>query len=504
MKSFLFIALFASISICTVAQIDNNKMIIGKVDSIYSKILGERRKIMVYSPAMHLGNIDSASRYPVVYLLDGDAHFESVVGMIRQLSEINGNTNCPPMIVVAILNTDRTRDLTPTHIASDMPMMDSSSSKNSGGGENFVAFIEKELMPYIDSVYPSRSYRTLIGHSFGGLTVMSILASHTRLFNAYIAIDPSMWYDNERFLKATEKKLSKNNYTGIKLYLGIANTKPDGMSIKEMLKDTSATTRHIRSIFELDKYIRVNKPVGLEYAGKYYADDDHGSVPMISAYDGLRFIFNYYKLKYSMEDFTDSSTALVKKYRTHYENISQELGYKVSPPEILINGFGEEALRKKYFRRAESLFRMNIENYPNSGNAFDSYANYFEAHKDTNNAITYYQKAFAITRSLETNQKLNALLGKEIFQLAKEELQKYSGEYYFESVSVAASVRAKEGALWISSPGQGDFELTPLGPDTFGIKNVKGFELHFEMNGDIPTGLTSRQPNGTFKAIFKR
>lgn len=96
--------------------------------------------------------------------------------------------------------------------------MDSNSSKNKGDGENFVAFMEKELMPYIDSAYPVQPYRMLIGHSFGGLTVMNILTNHTKLFNEYIAIDPSMWYDKERFLKTTEQKLGQNNYKGIKLY----------------------------------------------------------------------------------------------------------------------------------------------------------------------------------------------------------------------------------------------------------------------------------------------
>jgi hypothetical protein len=46
--------------------------------------------------------------------------------------------------------------------------------------------------------------------------------------------------------------------------------------------------------------------------------------------------------------------------------------------------------------------------------------------------------------------------------------------------------------------------LVPLSPDTFGIKNVSGFKLHFEMNGDKPTGLTSTQPNGTFIGKLKQ
>ena len=143
------------------------------------------------------------------------------------------------MIVVGIPNTDRTRDLTPTHIESDLPMMDSNSTKTTGGGENFAAFLEKELMPHIDSLYPTQPFRLLVGHSFGGLTVMHILTNHTKLFNAYIAIDPSMWYDKERFLKATQKKLSSQKYNGTSLYVGIANTMAEGMSLEKMKKDTS-------------------------------------------------------------------------------------------------------------------------------------------------------------------------------------------------------------------------------------------------------------------------
>ena len=157
---------------------------------------------------MNAGLQNSRQRFPVLYLLDGDAHFNSVVGMIQQLSQVNGNTIVPEMIVVAIPNTDRTRDLTPTHVESDPPMMDSAGSKTSGGGENFAAFLQKELIPHVDSSYLTQPFRVLIGHSFGGLTVMNILTNHSKMFNAYIAIDPSMWYDKERFLKTTQQKLA--------------------------------------------------------------------------------------------------------------------------------------------------------------------------------------------------------------------------------------------------------------------------------------------------------
>lgn len=227
MKIIFLVIVSASVAICAKAQNDN-KVVIGKVDSVYSNILKEQRKIWIYTPGMTSGNNDSTQRYPVLYLLDGDSHFASVVGIIQQMSQVNGNTVLPEMIVVAIPNTDRTRDLTPTHVTSDSPMLDSNLSKSTGGGENFAAFIEKELMPHIDSVCPTQPYRTLVGYSFGGLTVMNVLINHTKLFNAYVAIDPSMWYDKERFLATTKNKLLEKKYNGTRLYLGIANTMPEG------------------------------------------------------------------------------------------------------------------------------------------------------------------------------------------------------------------------------------------------------------------------------------
>ena len=306
-------------------------------------------------PNMKAGMQNPGQRYPVVYLLDGDGHFESVVGMIQQLSQVNGNTIVPEMIIVGIPNTDRTRDLTPTHIASDPPMMDSNSSKNTGGGENFTAFMEKELMPHIDSIYPTQPFRVLIGHSFGGLTVMNIITNHTKLFNAYIAIDPSMWYDKEQFLKATQKKLAAQKYNGTSLYVGIANTMAEGMTLEKMKKDTTADTRHIRSIFAMDKFIKSNSQNGLKYASKYYGDDDHGSVPLISEYDGLRFIFSWYRFKFTVQTLWSPGTEVVQRMKQHYQTVSKEFGFKVSPPEMQINGLGYNALSLKAVCKSGSL-----------------------------------------------------------------------------------------------------------------------------------------------------
>ncbi len=405
-KTLLFLAfcLLANLAFAQ-GKVENQNIVIGKIDSIQSKILGENRKVWVHVPDE---SANSKERYPVVYVLDGNGHFSSVVGMIQQLST-GGNNNCPKMIVVAIPNTDRTRDLTPTHMDADLPFMDSTSSKTSGGGENFIAFVEKELMPHIEAKYPTAPYKMFIGHSFGGLAVMQTFVHHTDLFNAYICIDPSMWWDKQKLLKQTQKALAERKFEGKSFYLGIANTMEEGMDIKKVQKDTSADSRHIRSILKLQAAFEKNKQNGLKYRGKYYPNDTHGSVPFITEYDALRFFFDFFPLKLDMKDFTDSTGTLATKYRNHFANLSQKMGYQIKPDEAEINYIGYDFLGRKMYKTAASLFKLNVNNYPESFNVYDSYGDYFVAIGDKANAIIQFKKALALKENEGSRKKLTEL-----------------------------------------------------------------------------------------------
>jgi predicted alpha/beta superfamily hydrolase len=286
----LVLLLFLIISLAAIsAQIIKNRsgpMIIN------SAILNEPRKILISLPAGFDENDPEKKRYPVVYLLDGDTHFKAVTAQIKQLSEINGNTACPQMIVVAIPNTDRARDLTPSNYLFGPLGEKIADFKSSGGSEKFIAFIGKELMPWVDSLYPTMPHRILIGHSLGGLTAMNILLHHTYLFNAYIAVDPSIWWDGQKLLPDARKVLKYKKFTGTSLFLAIANTMPPEMDITKVRKDTSKETFHIRSILGLTEILKSNPGNNLKWNYKYYHDDDHGSILNKAVYDALQFLFS--------------------------------------------------------------------------------------------------------------------------------------------------------------------------------------------------------------------
>ncbi len=149
-----------------------NQIRFGEIAKIQSTVLNEERELWIRVPDSAADPDAMNTAYPVVYLLDGNAHFYSFAGMVRQLSSVNGNMVSPEMIVVGIPNSDRLRDLTPTH-----------TEGTSGGGDAFLDFLQDEVMPYIESNYPASDYRTFIGHSLGGLMVIDTLNSRPHLFD---------------------------------------------------------------------------------------------------------------------------------------------------------------------------------------------------------------------------------------------------------------------------------------------------------------------------------
>jgi predicted alpha/beta superfamily hydrolase len=490
MKKIIITALTLLTCICSSAQ-GIETINIGKKESINSAILKESRKLWIYVPEITNQYTDSNKRYPVLYVLDGEAHFYSTVGIVQQLSQANGNGVLPEMIIVGIGTTNRLRDLTPAVPSKEKELNESP----------FTKFLSTELIPFIDKNYKTTPYRLLAGHSLGGLTAINILTNFPKLFNACIAIDPSMWYSNEIYLSNAMTQLSKQDFKGSQLFMGIANTMPEGMSISKLNKDTTIETQHIRSIFKFSKFQNSNKN-GLKFSDKFYEKENHNSVPLLAIYDGLRFIFDYYHLNATEKDFNDSSALIAAKLKMHYTQVSEKMGYKNSPPEALINYFVMDALNKKYLTKAEALLKFNLENYPNSNNTYDIYGYLFLMKKDTANAILSYQKSLQIKNNPITVSKLNTLTKQTAFLLAPEDLKKYEGTYILDTYKIAVVIKIREGKLWSTISGQPDNEFIPLSKDVFTVKDKQGYTITFDMKNEKATNFTSVQPNGTFRATI--
>jgi predicted alpha/beta superfamily hydrolase len=362
----------------------DTRISVGRKAVIHSAILNEDRELWVYVPASYVKG--SSNNYPVIYLLDGPSFFHSVTGMVQYLSSIG---KIPEMIVVGISNTNRVRDLTPTHsIQWSDGEQDTAVLGSSGGGEKFIAFIEQELIPYVDAAYATTPYRMLVGHSLGGLTVLNALVSHASLFTSYVALDPSIWWDKQHLIKSASTQQLRNDYSKKSLYYATANKMNQAVDTLSFIQ-----------------LLQRNSQAKLKWKSKFYPEDNHVSVPLIGTYDALRFLFDGYELDKELSD----SSITVEYIRNHYQKQSALLDYQVLPSEAIVNALGYISLQRKNFDRAFQFFSLNLENYPASANALDSMGDFYLEKKDSGKAMEYFRKSLKLAETPETRKKLNRL-----------------------------------------------------------------------------------------------
>src|SRR5688572_14939028 len=96
------------------ARVADGAIKIGEKFALQSKVLNEERPYWVYLPQSYHNQMFAPKKHPVLYLLDGDANFHLASGIV-QFMAANFHIQIPELIIVAIPNTERTRDLTPTH-----------------------------------------------------------------------------------------------------------------------------------------------------------------------------------------------------------------------------------------------------------------------------------------------------------------------------------------------------------------------------------------------------
>jgi predicted alpha/beta superfamily hydrolase len=402
MKTTFFSIGFLLISFCVFAQ-ENSPFNTGFEASFPSKVLGEKRTVWIHIPSSNGGNKNKdRGHYPVIYLLDGSENFNSVVSITEHMAE---SSLCPPMIVVGILHPDRLTDLT---IGTDKELPDVV-----GKGEKFMAYVEKELIPYIDANYPTTTYKTFIGHSLGGLMVMNTFLHNPKLFNSYVSLDASLWWDRNKVVNDAKAILPNQNYKGKSLFMAMANRLEKGQDTLSVQKDTAGSTALIRSNLEFIKDLSTYSKNQLHFKSRFYEDDDHPSVRLIGEYDALRFIFDFYKLSVYQSELGNPAFKLDSLLIAHYKNVSEHMGYVNSPPESLINQLGYQMLGKKQLAKAETLFKLNIANYPASANCYDSIGDYYLQTDNKAKAIESFKKALSLQAIPETKVKLDKLLNEK-------------------------------------------------------------------------------------------
>jgi predicted alpha/beta superfamily hydrolase len=381
--SILICVLCASLANSNIhAQILDSSRTTGiEIKTFQSKVLSEKRKIYIQTPS----NMKPGDQYPVLYVLDGEAHTQLVTGQVNYLSE--AYKIIPSMIVVTIENTDRFRDLTPTHsIIGPDGKPDTSAraiGRTSGGGEKFLSFIKEELIPYVESRYPTAPFRILSGHSLGGLMAVYCLVKHPDYFNAYIAISPSLQWDDNYMLKEmarTQVKLPS------KRFLFFSDANEDAAFHQNQLK--------------LDSILQQKNMASLQYKRLFYPEETHISEPVKAFYDGIRFVYPSWHLPYNSSAFRKSMSSSIIK--DHFAKLSKTYDYKVIPLHDDMNAIGR-FLRNDPARIKDAieLLEMNAANYPASPIVAETLGDTYLKNGEKEKAVTAFQKALSLNAGNE-------------------------------------------------------------------------------------------------------
>ena len=278
MKSALSILYLIFCTTLSFAQSSTAKpFVLGVIDEIQSELLAEKRVLNIYLPEGYSKN--DTLKYPVIYLLDGsaDEDFIHVVGLV-QFNTFPWINRIPKSIVVGIANIDRRRDFTyPTTLEEDKKRY-----KTAGKSEKFIAFLEKELQPYIERNYKTSNSKTIVGQSLGGLLATEILLKKPTLFNRYIIISPSLWWDNLSLLKQSSLLLEESFKQKTDVYIGVG---------KEGLAPSD-----IPHVMEVDAHLLVeriqstkSKNVTLYF--DYLPQEDHSTVTHQAIFNAFRLLY---------------------------------------------------------------------------------------------------------------------------------------------------------------------------------------------------------------------
>lgn len=240
---------------------------LGVSETLHSNILGEDRVLHIALPQGY--HPDSAARYPVIYVLDGsaDEDFIHLSGLV-QFASFPWIEWLPPSIVVGIANVDRKRDFTyPTTIAEDKLKF-----PTTGGSAAFIRFIGEELVPFIDSNYRTSDVRMLIGQSLGGLLASEVLIKVPGLFDRYLIVSPSLWWDDGSLLEVEPTFLREPNRAPKQVCIAV------GREGKVMVHGA----KKLASI--------AKKSSATKVGFRHLPDFDHGNILHRAVHDGLRWM----------------------------------------------------------------------------------------------------------------------------------------------------------------------------------------------------------------------
>ncbi len=359
---FLLIAFFFLGTQLSFAQKDGDDIILGKYRVIHSQILDEDRLLFVHLPREYE---DTQLDYPVLYILYVDIYnYFADAAIITE--KLGGTGEIPPVIIIGVANTNRYRDLLPVKARG---------RSEGGGADNFLRFLEKELIPHIDKTYRTKNFRILAGPQAAAVFSLYALITKPGLFNAVLSENPFMNPENTEFLYPRAEEFFKK-------------TKPlENFLYVKCEKDERPQDLEYAKRFAT--LLESEKPEGFRFKMEFSDSSGYFITPMPFS-KGLRTLFATYKLP------DDFQTSNVKDIIHYYEKLSVDYGFEVDPPSLMLTFEGDKLSQEGKAKDAIELFEYELSLYPKSLNALWRLGEIYRGMSDLERARDYYKKFLEI------------------------------------------------------------------------------------------------------------
>ena len=348
---------------------------IGQTYTIESKALQESRTIHVYVPP---GYTSTAARYPVLYVLDGQNYFVPAVGVVRYLAMMD---LLPEMLVVGIPSRDRLKEYTPTKDAR---------SPSGGGIGPFLTFVNDELFPFIEGRYRTLPYRILSGHSLGGLCVLYAFVKRPEMFSAYIAISPSVYWDNSVLARIAEPAPNASAGARKAVYSSV---------------EGPSDNLHTRTNAEFARLLNARAGQQLRYRFATLDRETHTSLWIKSFDDGLRFVSPWYVPEAAL----NGGLVTIRKY-------FEAAGYPLS--ESLLQKLAEDFYAAGKRKHAIEILEYMIAANPKSADTYHGLGDYCREDGQLERALAAYRKGLEMAQA-SGNRTLVELFTQHIDEIQK-------------------------------------------------------------------------------------
>ena len=240
-----------------------------------------------------------------------------------------------------------------------------------GAADVFLRFLSDELMPFVEKNYRTRPYKILVGHSYGGLFAIHALTTRPDVFNTYIAIDPSLHWNDQRLVSQADAFFDRTSALEADLHITAA----------------SGGGKSLEGIRMLEGVLEEKAPRGFRWNVRFMPEEDHMSISHRSTYLALDTIFAGWHLANPLELYDKGGLDAVHR---HFEEGGKRFGYERKTSAFQISLVVHALMQSGRLEEAAAVLSHDPETYPAPWNQLDALARAYAKRGDTDRVIRYY------------------------------------------------------------------------------------------------------------------